>query len=180
MLFRAFLSTLVIAAFSVAAPAEPSCTDKRCRVEWLLKRPAGIALDKKLSLARLKKLAHIVSDRSEVRPNPNYPGENDEIHSIAFDGLCLHATVTPEKAVLVDWVELTGKKFALPFGLKLGLLENPKEVQAVMGEPDRVGRGTLRNAQQLIYYNQERTESVTFVLRGGALKAIIWNYGIAD
>jgi hypothetical protein len=162
-----------------AQAADLGC-DTHCKVQALLNRPVGIRLDKRVTLKGLKKIARVISDRTAERPNPNYPGQSDTVHDIAYDGLVVRAAVTPENVVLVEWIQQTGRKYPLPFGLKLGPLENPKEVQAILGAPDRTRRGTVRNGEQLVYFNEEKTESVTFVLQRGALKAINWNYGGAD
>jgi hypothetical protein len=178
MLVRALCVFLLFAL--APAHAQDATCDAHCKIDALLNRPAGIRLDKRITLKALKKFAPVISERTETRPNPNFPGQNDTIHAIAYEGLIVRAAVTPENRVLVEWVQQTGRKYPLPYGLKLGPLENPREVQAVLGMPDRVRRGTVRNGEQLVYSNEEKTESVTFVLQGGALKAINWNYGGAD
>src|SRR5436190_23638281 len=104
------LALFLLLALSPAQAADVTC-DTHCKVDALLKRPAGIRLDKRVTLKGLKKLAKVISDRTEARPNPNFRGLSDTVHAIAYDGLIVRAAVTPENTVLVEWIQQTGTKF---------------------------------------------------------------------
>ncbi len=176
MFYRALLVALTLSV-SVTRAETPAC-DTHCKIETLLTRTVGVRLDRKVTLKGLRKLAALKSERTSTRPNANYPAQNDTLYALAFDGLVVRAAVTPEEMVLVEWMEVTGGKFALPFGLRLG--QTPQQVEEILGKPDRVGRGTIKNGQELIYSNEEHTESATFVVRNGKLKAVIWDFGGGD
>ncbi|MBI3758871.1 MAG: hypothetical protein HY269_03855 [Deltaproteobacteria bacterium] len=173
MFFRTLIAASLLAAPALAANAK-AC-DASCKVETLLTHNVGIALDKKVSIADIKKLGKVKGDNLEKRASAYYPGKFDIVHHVMFDGLTVNATVTPDHNVLVERIKLTGGTFSLPFGLKLGPIKGLHDIDFVLGQPTETHR--TGNAMDWVYSNLEQTESVTFHRTDKAILSVIWEYG---
>src|SRR4051794_26941552 len=117
-MFARPLSFALLLSFSLTSIVSAATCNTHCKVDALFAKNVGIALDKPVTLDAIRKLGKVKADNLQQRPNPNYPGKNDTVHHLAFEGgLFVHAAVTPERAVIVERIQLTNPKIRLPFNL---------------------------------------------------------------
>jgi hypothetical protein len=178
-MFARTLTLALLLSFTLESSASAATCDRHCKIDALFAKNVGIVLDKPVTLAAIRKLGKVKADNLQQRPNPNYPAKNDTVHHLAIDGgLFVHAAVTPEHAVIVERIQLTNPKIRLPFNLAIGA--TPAVITKTLGTPDQTRTGAIKNGEELVYLNTEQTETLTFAVQDGTLKAVIWDFTPGD
>jgi hypothetical protein len=179
---RAGILLTTVAAYFVmpqalAQPyADPHPCAKDCEVQKFLDQNIGIALDRPVTLAGLRKFAPVVS---ETTTKAGAAGLSDTVYEFRYAGLLVRAELTAEGTVLVQTIDLTGGAYHMPFNIKLGKIDGAHDIDYVLGPPAETRRPAGK-PMRWIYRNLEGTEALTFERTDDALLAVHWNFTPGD
>jgi len=172
--------SLLIALFArgaAAAPiADPHPCAQQCEIQRFLDQNIGIHLDRPMTLVELRKFAHVLS---ETTSKYGASALADTIHEFKYAGLVVRVQLTAENTVLVETIDLTGGPYRMPFGIKLGRIDGPHDIDFVLGQPAQTKQDAGK-PMKWIYHNLEGTAQVTFERQDNAIVAVHWDYSAGD
>lgn len=172
--------SLLIALFArgaAAAPiADPHPCAQQCEIQRFLDQNIGIHLDRPMTLVELRKFAHVLS---ETTSKYGASALADTIHEFKYAGLVVRVQLTAENTVLVETIDLTGGPYRMPFGIKLGRIDGPHDIDFVLGQPAQTKQDAGKPTKW-IYHNLEGTAQVTFERHDNAIVAVHWDYSAGD
>jgi len=160
------------APVSAAAIEDPHPCARQCEIQKFLDQNVGIHLDRPVTLVELRKFAKVVS---ETTSKFGASALADTIHEIKYAGLTVKVQVTAENTVLVESIDLTGGPYRMPFNIRLGKIEGPRDIDFVLGQPTQT-RQDPGKPTNWIYHNLEGTAQVTFDRQDNAIIAVHWDY----
>lgn len=165
------------ASYSFAAPyQDPNPCAKDCEVQRFIDQNIGVAMNRPVTLAELRKFARV---ESETTTKAGATGLSDTVHEFHYAGLVVRVEVTAENTVLVQTIDLTGGAYRMPFNIKLGKIEGGHDIDYVLGPPAQTRRPAGK-PKQWIYHNLEGTEIVTFDRTDDTLLAVHWDFTPGD
>ena len=167
-----------VATGVAAAPYQDTHPCKaQCEVQKFIDQNVGIAIDRPVTLAELRKFARVLSENTT---KAGAAGLSDTIHEFRYTGLVVRVEVTAENTVLVQTIELTGGAFRLPFNIKLGKIDARHDIDTVLGAPAETRRAAANKPMHWIYHNPEGTQILTFVRTDDTLLAVQWDFTGGD
>ncbi len=173
---RSIFFALAVGLFGAGiAAAEPQSCDAACKVQMLLDKNVGIAVDRAVTLDELRRFAPVVRETTS-KIDAVTPGNS--AHRFEYAGLVVAVEVTAENNVIVQAIDLTGGKFQLPYGLKVGKIDRAHDPGVVLGPPAE--KQAVAKGEMWIYRNLEQTMAVAFERSGAAIVAVHWDFAAAD
>jgi len=170
------IASLIVSQAGAAPYADPHPCAKDCEVQKFLDQNIGIALDRPVTLAELRKFAPVLS---ETTTKVGATGLSDTVHEFRYADLLVRAEVTAENSVLVQTIDLTGGAYRMPFNIKLGKIDSTHDIDYVLGPPAETRRPAGK-PMQWIYRNLEGTAIVTFERTDDTLLAVRWDFTPGD
>ena len=175
-----WLAAIVVALVTPIAQAapyqDPNPCAKECEVEKFLNQNIGIPLDRPVTLAELRHLAHV---DSETTSKAGVTGLSDTMHIFRYPGLEVRAELTAENTVLVQKIDLTAGPYRMPFNIKLGKIDTAHDIDYVLGQPSQT-RHDAGQPTKWIYRNLEGTAILTFDRSDNEILAVHWDFTPAD
>ncbi|MFI5310872.1 MAG: hypothetical protein ACHQQ3_06535 [Gemmatimonadales bacterium] len=174
-------AALLAATFVIAPPAglfaqrgDPCRFDQVC---GFLAR--NIGLTPPLTLAKLRRFAKLEGDSATPVANAHVAGQVDRVHELRYPGLTVRAYVPATGPVLLQRIEVTSARYALPNKLTLGK-STFDDVQFALGlakDIQHIGDGSSRWR----YDNAEGTASVIFEFEAEPsrrIRRVEWRYKV--
>jgi hypothetical protein len=176
-LIPAAAAALLWTSYSSAAPiGDPRPCNRHCEIQRFLDQNVGIRLDKPVTLADLRKFAKVVSENTT---KVGTHGLSDTIYVFRYPGLEVWAEVTAENSVLIRNIDLTGGSYRMAFNIKLGPIEDGRDIDTVLGPPTETRRPAGKPVRW-VYQNLEGTAMVVFERMDNAIVGVHWDYSPGD
>jgi hypothetical protein len=145
-----------------AAAHAPRDPQEYAKIDNFVSRPLGMSPHQ--SLADLRKIGAVKRETSRQRANRHTKDQVDEIRTLYFDGLVVHA-LFPGKDYnhgLLGDVVISGARWTIEHGLQVGATK--AAVTRAFGEPDAV------SGEELKYCGD--TSCVSFLVRDGRVRRV--------
>ena len=176
-IWMASATAFLMTPCAIADPyVDPHPCAKDCEVQKFIDQNIGVAVNRPVTLAELRKFAHV---EAETTTKVGATGLSDTIHEFRYAGLVVRVEVTAENTVLVQMIDLTGGVYRMPFNVKLGKIDGAHDIDYVLGPPAETRRPAGK-PMRWIYHNLEGTEVLTFERTDDTLLAVHWDFTPGD
>lgn len=150
---------------------EPLPADVGIRVREFVHHGFGFRFGKTVAEIR-KNLGKPLSTSEREVANLHYPDRTDLIRELEYPGLSSTVyRVTEDRKEIVTGVTITGSRYKLRWGLKVG--SSIADITTVLGPPTEETAGMATWVA-----GEEAPSSVSFYFRNGTVYKIVWNFYI--